>query len=71
MKKYKQLNYEEKQGIRYGLFKKISILEISCMLGRSPSAISREIRQGIGLDGTCFAESTQWMIDYRFKSNLS
>lgn len=65
MKKYKQLNYEDKIAIRYGLFKKMSIREISRMLGRSPSTISREIKRGISLDGTYFAESTQRLINKR------
>ena len=65
MKKYKQLNYEDRISIRYGLFKKMSIREISRMLGRSPSTISREIKRGISLDGTYFAESTQRLIDKR------
>ena len=65
MKKYKQLNYEDRIAIRYGLFKKMSIREISRMLGRSPSTISREIKRGISLDGTYFAESTQRLINKR------
>ena len=65
MKKYKQLNYEDRISIRYGLFKKMSIREISRMLGRSPSTISREIKRGISLDGTYFAESTQRLINKR------
>jgi len=59
MKKYKQLNYEERIAIRYGLFKKMSIREISRMLKRSPSTISREIKRGITVNGTYFAESTE------------
>ena len=59
MKRYKQLNYEEIQGIRYGLFKKMSILEISRMLRRNPSTISREIKRGITMDGTYFADNTK------------
>ena len=50
MKKYKQLNYEDRIAIRYGLFKNMSIREISRMLGRSPSTISREIKRGITMD---------------------
>ena len=65
MKKYKQLNYEDRIAIRYGLFKKMSIREISRMLGRSPSTISREIKRGINLNGTYFAESTQRLINKR------
>lgn len=65
MKKYKQLNYEDRIAIRYGLFKKMSIREISRMLERSPSTISREIKRGISLDGTYFAESTQRLINKR------
>ena len=56
MKKYKQLNYEFRIAIRYGLFKNMSIREISRMLGRSPSTISREIKRGINMDGTYFDE---------------
>ena len=65
MKKYKQLNYEDRIAIRYGLFKNMSIREISRMLGRSPSTISREIKRGITMDGTYFAESTQRLINKR------
>ena len=65
MKKYKQLNYEDRIAIRYGLFKKISIREISRMLGRSSITVSREIKRGISLDGTYFAESTQRLINKR------
>ena len=65
MKKYKQLNYEERIAIRYGLFKKMSIREISRMLRRSPSTISREIKRGITLNGTYFAESTEREIRQR------
>ncbi len=59
MKKYVQLNYEDRVAIRYGLFHKMSIREISRMLGRSPSTISREIKRGITINGTYFAESTE------------
>jgi len=59
MKKYKQLNYEDRIAIRYGLFHHMSIREISRMLGRSPSTISREIKRGVTIDGTYFAESTE------------
>ena len=65
MKKYKQLNYEERIAIRYGLFKKMSIREISRMLGRNPSTVSREIKRGITLNGNYFAESTQRLINKR------
>ena len=70
MKKYKQLNYEDRIAIRYGLFKKMSIREISRMLRRNPSTISREIKRGISLDGTYFAESTQRMINKRKLNNM-
>jgi len=70
MKKYKQLNYEDRIAIRYGLFKKMSIREISLMLGRSPSTVSREIKRGISLDGTYFAESTQRLINKRKLNNM-
>lgn len=65
MKKYEQLNYEERVAIRYGLFKKMSIREISRMLRRSPSTISREIKRGITIDGTYFADSTERQIRQR------
>ena len=65
MKKYKQLNYEDRIAIRYGLFKKMSIQEISRMLGRCPSTISREIKRGITLAGTYFVESTERQIKHR------
>ena len=59
MKKYVQLNYEDRIAIRYGLFHHMSIREISRMIGRSASTISREIKRGITIDGTYFAESTE------------
>ena len=59
IKKYKQLNYEDRIAIRYGLFKNMSIREISHMLGRSPSTISKEIKRGITVDEIYFAESTE------------
>ena len=57
MKKYKQLNYEERVSIRNGLLKGASKREISRMLERNPSTISREIKRGIIADGRYFAES--------------
>ena len=65
MKKYEQLKYEERVAIRYGLYKKMSIREISRMLGRSPSTISREIKRGITVNGTYFADSTERQIRQR------
>ena len=59
MKQYKQLNNEDRIAIRYGLFKKMSILEIPIMLECSPSTISRDIKRVISFDETYFAESAQ------------
>ena len=59
MKKYKQLNYEDRIAIRYGLFKNMSIRKFFRMLGRNPSTVSREIKREITVDGTYFAESTE------------
>lgn len=65
MKKYKQISYEERVTIRICLWKKMSIREIAALLGRSPSSISREIKRGITLDGTYFAESTERLVRQR------
>jgi len=65
MKKYKQLNYEERVSIKIALWKKMSIREIAKMLSRSPSTISREIKRGITIDGTYFAESTERLLRQR------
>ena len=47
MNKYKQLNYEERVAIRYGLFKGAGIREISHMLERNSGTISGKIKRGI------------------------
>ena len=65
MKKYKQLNYEERVSIKVALYNKMSIRDISRMLKRSPSTISREIKRGITIDGTYFADSTEREIRQR------
>ena len=65
MKKYKQLNLEERITIKIGLQQKLSILEISRILGWSPSTISREIQRGITVNGTYFAESTERLLKKR------
>ena len=65
MKKYKQLNYEERVSIKIGLFHNMSIREISRMLKRNPSTISREIKRGITIDGTYFAESSERLVRQR------
>ena len=65
MKKYKQLNLEERVTIKIGLHKQMSIRKISRMLGRSPSTISREIQRGITVNGTYFAESTDRLLKKR------
>ena len=59
MKKYKQLNYEERVTIKICLWKKMSINEIAKYMERSPSTISREIKRGITIKGTYFADSTE------------
>ncbi len=65
MKKYKQLNYEERVTIKIALWKKFSIRKIAKLLGRSPSTISREIKRGITCQGTYFAESTERLVQQR------
>lgn len=62
MKKYKQLSYEERVTIKICLWKKMSINEIARNMGRSPSTISREIKRGITIAGTYFADSTERQI---------
>ena len=65
MKKYVQLNYEERVTIKIMLQQGYSIQAIAKHLGRSPSTISREIKRGITLDGTYFADSTERQIRQR------
>ena len=65
MKKYVQLNYEERVTIKIMLQQCYSKREIAKYLGRSPSTISREIKRGITVDGTYFAESTERQIIQR------
>ena len=65
MKKYKQLNYEERVTIKVCLWQKMSIRQIALKMGRSPSTISREIKRGITIDGTYFAESTARLVRQR------
>jgi IS30 family transposase len=65
MKKYLQLNFEERVTIKIMLQQCYSIQHISKHLGRSPSTISREIKRGITVDGTYFAESTERQIRQR------
>lgn len=65
MKKYKQLNYEERVTIKVCLWHKISIRQIAIKMGRSPSTISREIKRGITVSGTYFAESTERLLRQR------
>ena len=55
MKKYKQLNLEERVTIKVLLQQGKSKRAIARYLGRSPSTIHREICRGITLDGTYFA----------------
>lgn len=65
MKKYKQLNYEERVTIKVCLWHKISIRQIAIKMGRSPSTISREIKRGITVSGAYFAESTERLLRQR------
>ena len=65
MKKYVQLNFEERVTIKIMLQQGYSIQHIAKHLGRSPSAISREIKRGITVGGTYFAESTERQIRQR------
>lgn len=65
MKKYVQLNFEERVTIKIMLQQSYSIQHIAKHLGRSPSTISREIKRGITVDGTYFAESTERQIRQR------
>lgn len=45
MKKYAQLNIEEREKIQKGLWQKQSLRSIAYELGRSPSSISRELKR--------------------------
>lgn len=65
MKKYVQLNYEERVTIKIMLQQGYSIQSIAKHLGRSPSTISREIKRGITVDGTYFADSTERQLRQR------
>ena len=65
MKKYKQLNLEERVTIKILLQQGNSIRGIAKQMGRSPSTIHREICRGITVDGTYFAESTERLIRQR------
>ena len=65
MKKYVQLNYEERVTIKIMLQQGYSIQAIAKHLGRSPSTISREIKRGITIDGTYFADSTERQLRQR------
>ena len=65
MKRYVQLNYEERVTIKIMLQQGFSIQAIAKHLGRSPSTISREIKRGITVDGTYFADSTERQIRQR------
>lgn len=65
MKKYVQLNYEERVTIKIMLQQSYSMRAIAKHLGRSPSTISREIKRGITVDGTYFADSTERQIRQR------
>lgn len=65
MKKYKQLNYEDRVTIKVCLWQKMSIRQIALKMGRSPSTISREIKRGITIEGTYFAESTERLVRER------
>lgn len=62
MKKYTQLNYEEQVTIKVCLWHKMSIRQIVIKMKRSPSTISREIKRGITIDGTYFAEFTEGLV---------
>lgn len=59
MKKYVQLNYEERVTIKILLQQGNSKRAIAKYLGRSPSTVKREIDRGITFNGTYFAESTE------------
>ena len=65
MKKYVQLNYEERVTIKIMLQQGYSIQAIAKHLGRSPSTISREIKRGITVNGTYFADSTERQLRQR------
>ena len=65
MKKYVQLNYEERVTIKIMLQQGYGIQAIAKHPGRSPSTISREIKRGITVDGTDFADSTERQLRQR------
>ena len=65
MKKYVQLNFEERVTTKIMLQQGCSIQQIAKHLGRSPSTISREIKRGITVGGAYFAESTKRQIRQR------
>lgn len=65
MKKYKQLNLEERVTIKVLLQQGNSIRGIARQMGRSPSTIKRELDRGITVNGTYFAESTERLIRQR------
>lgn len=65
MKKYVQLNYEERVTIKIKLQEGYSIRAIARYLRRHPSTIKREIDRGITHNGTYFAESTERQIRKR------
>lgn len=65
MKKYVQLNYEERVTIKIMLQQGYSIQAIAKHLGRSPSTISREIKRGITVKGTYFTDSTERQLRQR------
>ena len=48
---YKELNIEERATIQVGLLNNLSLWRIACLIGRSPSTISRESRQNQPSDG--------------------
>jgi IS30 family transposase len=65
MKKYVQLNYEERVTIKIKLQEGYSIRAIARYLRRHPSTIKREIDRGITHNRTYFAESTERQIRKR------
>ena len=65
MKKYKQLNYEERITITVLLRQGKSQRAIAKYLKRSPGTINIEISRGITCNGTYFADSAERQIRHK------
>ena len=47
----------------------MNVRNIAALLGLRPSSVSREIKRGITLNGTYFAESSERLVRYRKLNN--